>query len=283
MSSLSLHIRSFHPLSNFGPSGLGYHGDDRGFSTSLAVTSRIRMGKRFDLSTATSSPATLVSDPSSHFLGMNQDYTTEETMPRMTAESVQMDAYRPDGDQGLQAMVGYTGQNFAMPLVEQETAKDIYDAVVPGLDITCSLHVEIDRDDKKMSFSFRMVGDGFPNAEAFLLDDANKPLMLATHRRIGSALHQLRGNRRIAIASTSAEVDFADDLFGSAINVHWCLDYATVVGAQIDVMEETGADPKIIANWNSMHTKRDARGDFARRLQDVIPTFAPGRPASSMP
>lgn len=283
MTRLILHVRSFHPLSNFGPSGLGYHGDDRDFSTDVGAktTSRIYMQKTFDLARAVAQPGIVQSAPSSHFLGMKQDYSQANTKPTMPMDSAQIDAYRPDGDQGFQTMVAYTGQNFAMPFVQE--AKGVYDAIVPGLDVTCSLHAEIDRDDKKMSFSFRMVGDGFPNTEAFLLDAGNKPLMLATHRRIGSALHQLRGNRRIAMASSSAVVDFDAGMFGAAIDVNWCLDYATVTGSQIDVMEETGKNPTTVSEWNIMHTGREAKGGFLRRSQDIIPTYAPGRPGSSMP
>ncbi|SIO30945.1 hypothetical protein [Vannielia litorea] len=281
MSTLTLHVRSFHPLANFGPSGLLFHGDNRGFSQSLSVTSRIRLRKTFDLAAASATPSVVASDVSSHPFGMEQDYSAANTRPHATSDGAQIDAYREDGDQGLQAMVGYTGQNFAMPFVQ--TFKGGYDAVVPGLDVTCSLHLEIDRDEEKLSFAFRMVGDGFTNAEALLVDSAQNVLMLATHRRIGSALHQLRGDRRIVMASSAAEVDFAQDRFGSGIDVHWCLDYATVAGAQVDVLEETGQDPSSVSAWNSMHTNRDARGGFLRRSQDVVPTYAPGRAGSSMP
>lgn len=296
MSRLTLHVRSFHPLANFGLTGLGYHGDNRGFSTSTArsVTSRIRMSKVFDLAAATVNDAQVISDTSSHPFGMVQTYESVDTLPTAPIDSGQIDTYRPDGDQGLQAMVAYTGQNFAMPLVEDRydlpligevAPKDLYDGVVPGLDVTSSLHIEIDRDEERLSFTYRMVGDGFPNAEAFLLDGSSQPLMLATHRRIGSALHQLRGNRRIAMCSTSGEVDFPGDRFGSGMDVHWCLDYATVAGAQIDVMQETGKSPTTVEAWNEMHTKRDARGGFVRLTQDraPLPTYAPGRAGSSMP
>ncbi|MCU0912601.1 MAG: hypothetical protein MUE98_15085 [Rhodobacteraceae bacterium] len=281
MTTLTLHVRSFHPRANFGISGLGYHGDNRGFSLDLGVTSRIRMKKTFNVVAGTADAAEVRSDVSSHPFGMVQDYSAPNTQPRMTVDGAQVDAYRPDGDQGLQAMVAYTGQNFAMPAVQ--TGKPVYDAIVPGLDVTSSLHVEIDRDKSKLSFAYRMVGDGFPNAEAFLIDQAGAPLMLATHRRVGSALHQLRGHRRIAMASSAAEVDVAGDMFGSSIDVHWVLDYATVAGAQIDVMQETGTTPTTVSAWNRMHVGRDAVGDWLRRSQDTVPTYAPGRPGSSMP
>jgi hypothetical protein len=160
----------------------------------------------------------------------------------------------------------------------------VYESVVPGLDVTASLGFEIDRDAKTMSFQFRMVGDGFPNAEAFLIDSADGALMLATHRRIGSALHQLRGNRNIAMASSGARTAFESERFGAAMTVFWCIDYAEITGGPIDVRVETGRQPNSRLSWNTMHFKRDAKGGWGRyALGDTLPTYAPGRPGSSMP
>lgn len=286
MSILKLYVRSFHPLSNFGVGGLGYHGDNRGFSHSTGVTSRIYAIASIDLQGAVVTDEAIVSDPSSHFLGMSQDYSAPDTHPRFTLFSGTADPYREDGDQGAQVALAYTGQNFAMPFGNSEGARDaVYDHIVPGLDVMATLNIEIDRDDERMSVAFRMVGDGFPNAEAFLMDSSDNPLMLATHRRVGSALHQLRGNRRIAMASTGLEVDFsAAGQFGSAIDVNWCLDYATVTGSAIDVEDETGVTASSRSSWNSMHTERDAEGGWGRYiLGDTLPTYVPGRSGSSMP
>ena len=286
MSVLKLFVRSFHPLGNFGVGGLGYHGDDRGFSHDPGDTARIYSIVKIDLQKALVVSEALDSDASSHFLGMNQDYSAPSTKPTYTLFGGSVDPYREDGDQGAQVALAYVGQNFAMPFGNSERARDaVYEHVVPGLDVMATLNIEIDRDDERISASFRMVGDGFPNAEAFLLDGSNNALMLASHRRVGSALHQLRGNRRIAMASTGIEVDFSlAGQFGSALDVSWCLDYATVTGSAIDVEEETGKNPTSRSAWNEMHTKRDAEGGWGRYiLGDTLPTFVPGRSGSSMP
>jgi len=129
-----------------------------------------------------------------------------------------------------------------------------------------------------------MTGDGFPNAEAFLYDSTSAPLMLVTHRRVGSALAQLRGNRRIAMAAGIGQVAFPSDKLGSDLTCHVLLDYAEVTGGPIDVRQETGKDPTERDAWNEMQTKRDAKGGLGRRyLGDNLPIFAPGRNASSMP
>lgn len=286
MSHLILHVRSFHPMANFGASGLGYKGDNRGFSYDLEATSRIYAIIRINLNDASLDLEAVESHPSSWIGGLfYQDYTQEETQPTGSL-SGQVDPYIEDGDQSVQLLMSYRGQNFAMPLGDSATAREmVYESTVPDLDVTCSLHLAIDRDDKKMSFALRMTGDGFPNAEAFIIDGDDAPLMLATHRRIGSALHQLRGNRRIAMAVGIGDVAFDEDKLLSDLAPHVALDYAEVTGGPIDVMQETGMSPTDRSGWNIMHTtKRDARGGWGRRyLGDNIPIFAPGRRASSMP
>jgi hypothetical protein len=286
MSILKLYVRSFHPLSNFGVGGLGYHGDNRGFKTDPGATARIYAIVRIDLANATISKEKIDSDASSGLTGiLSQDYKDPATKPHFTTFGGSLDPYRDDGDQGGQLLMAYTGQNFAMPFAGNETVRrNVWEAVVPGLDVTASLGFEIDRDAKTMSFQFRMVGDGFPNAEAFLIDAASGDLMLATHRRIGSALHQLRGNRKIAMASSGARVGFDNDRFTSTMTVFWCIDYAEITGGPIDVRAETGKQPNSRSSWNTMHTQRDATGGWGRyALGDTLPTYAPGRPGSSMP
>ncbi|MDD7971398.1 hypothetical protein [Roseinatronobacter alkalisoli] len=292
MSFLRFCVRSFHPRANFGASGLGYSGDDRGFSYSLSVTSRIYAIVRIDLINSGVFLETVDSDESSWLFGLfHQDYSQEGTQPTANL-SGQVDPYLEDGDQSAQLLLSYRGQNFAMPMGNSETARElVYESSVPDLDVICSLHLTIDRDDRddrddrKMSFALRMTGDGFPNAEAFIIESAEQPLMLATHRRVGSALAQLRGNRRIAMAVGIGEIECDDDKLVSALSPFVSIDYAEVTGGPIDVLQETGISPNNRADWNLMHTsKRDARGGWGRRyLGDNTPIFAPGRRASSMP
>ncbi len=285
MSFLRLFVRSFHPQANFGISGLGYHGDDRGFSTSEGVTSRIYAIVRIGIASPEVKLEIVDSDPSSGFTGvLHQDYSDPRTKPTANL-SGQVDPYREDGDQGGQLLLSYTGQNFAQPLGNSQTAREyVWENVVPGLDVTCSFHFDIDRDDETIEVALRMTGDGFPNAEAFVQDRAKTPLMLVTHRRIGSALAQLWGNRRIAMGVGSGRAAFPSDKFGSDFTCFTCIDYAEVTGGPIDVRQETGKQPATVAKMTEMHVKRDARGAWGRRyLGDNLPIFAPGRKASSMP
>lgn len=66
MSQLLLVTRSFHPDRNFGMGGLGFHGDSRGFSSSLSVTSRITHEVTIDLKAAKLTRERCFSDPSSN-------------------------------------------------------------------------------------------------------------------------------------------------------------------------------------------------------------------------
>lgn len=290
MSSVILHTRSFHPLENFGAGGLGFHGDNRNFSTSTGVTSRIKNAVEINLNAAKLKTLFTLSDPSSNkFIGTYEDYNDPKKHPTASVQG-QVSPYRIDGDQHAQVFLSYRGQNFAMPGINEKvpgTDKDmvdIYKGIIPELDVTNTLDIHIDRTDKKMTFTCRMVGDGFPNAESFLLDSSNQPLFLVTHRRIGSATGQLAGNRRIAMAAASGKVDFPDDLLGSGLEAYFALDYATHVGGPIDLFDESGSKPSSRSGWNQMHENRDARGGRVRRWwldNDVV--WVKGRQGSSMP
>ena len=279
-----LHTRSFHPRENFGGGGLFYEGDNRGFQTSLAVTSRIRNRVLIDLKLAKLKSLDTRSDPSRNAVtGWSQDYSSQELQPTSKV-SGQVDPYRADGDQHAQVLLSYRGQNFAMPFIENDTMKDFYKGIVPDLDVTNSVDIHVNRDEKGLTFACRMVGDGFPNAESFLIDPSKNDLFLVTHRRIGSATGQLAANRKIAMASSSARVDFPDDLFGSGLHAYWAQDYATHVGGPIDLFEEAGGKPSTRTGWNRMHQCRDAQGGRVRRWwldNDVV--WVKGRKGSSMP
>ncbi len=42
MTTYTIHARAFHPDENFGPGGLYFSADNRGFTPDLGVTSRIK-------------------------------------------------------------------------------------------------------------------------------------------------------------------------------------------------------------------------------------------------
>ncbi|TDK32125.1 hypothetical protein E2F50_17430 [Rhizobium deserti] len=284
MTKLTLWTRSFHPQENFGAGGLFFHGDNRDFSSDIRATARIKHMVEIYLTQAKIVSGRPISDPSSNkLIGTYEDYRDPRKQPTAIVNG-QIDPYRIDGDQHCQVLLSYRGQNFAMPGSNTDIGRRFYSGVVPDLDVTNSLDIHIDRSSKKMSFTCRMVGDGFPNAESFLLDDSSEALFLAAHRRIGSATGQLAGNRRIAMASSSGKVNFSSDKFGSPLEAYYALDYATNVGGPIDLFAESGRKPTDRAGWNQMHTKHDAKGGRVRRWwldNDVV--WVRGRQGSSMP
>lgn len=284
MSKLTIWTRSFHPRENSGAGGLFFHGDNRDFTADLGATARIKYSVEIYLNEAKIVGGRAISDPSSNkYLGTYEDYSDPRKQPKGTVAG-QVDPYRPDGDQHAQLILSYRGQNFAMPGSKTETGRGLYSEVVPELDVTNTLDLHVDRTNKRLTFACRMVGDGFPNAKSFLLDDARQVLFLVTHRRIGSATGQLGGNRRIAMACSSGRAEFNTDEFGSALEPYFALDYATHLGGPIDLFEEGGSSPTTRAAWNSMHTKRDAKGGRIRRWwldNDVV--WIKGRQGSSMP
>ncbi|MEP7452700.1 hypothetical protein [Phyllobacterium sp. SB3] len=153
MTKLSLYTRSFHPDTNFGMGGLGFHGDSRGFSADKLVTARIYHILTIDLQAA-SVLAQCDSDPSSNeviprilegregraaeILARNEltDWGVPtppenpiskkmDILPPMKNdysqkrkkprhnESVNITPYRKDGDQAVNGRIAYAGKNFA--------------------------------------------------------------------------------------------------------------------------------------------------------------------------
>jgi hypothetical protein len=306
MSRLTLHTRSFHPMPNFGLGGFFYEGDNRDFSLETNVTSRIKNENYIDLTAATIEKGPTSSDPSRNAVfGWDQNYKNPTLQPTGTI-SGKVDPYRMDGDQHAQLFLTYRGQNFAMPGMDkpdqtvevrlptspgmpsypiQTTPRDVFETVVPDLDVSMSLDLMVNRTEKTMSFAARMVGDGFPNAESFLLDASQNPIFCVVHRRIGSASGQLYGNRRIAMAAGSALVDFPGDVFGSDLTAYWARDYATHSGSPIDLVDEFGSKPSSRSDWNRMHLAHDAKGDRIRRWysDNELHLRIQGMPGSSMP
>jgi hypothetical protein len=136
MTTLVLHTRSFHPDANFGAGGLGFKGDNRGFSDSLGVTSRIyhfvtinlvskstTVVCRSDPSENEAIPAILTqgaraaTGPAGQVLipdlpPMSNDYTEARKQPRATL-TAKISDYRVDGNQSVQIDLSYAGKNFA--------------------------------------------------------------------------------------------------------------------------------------------------------------------------
>ena len=272
MGTMNLHTRSFHPRESFGVTGLGFSGDKRGFTTLVdGPTSRIRSEIIVDLQGASINAPQPISDPSTHPLGMSNDYTEDNTKPWGSFSRNSITPYREDGDQSFNLTYAYGGQNHAaVPRLAvggvSETVNTYFEKlVVPVLDVTISVSAFIDRANGTMRIATNMRGDGFPNAECFILDTAGNPLFLVTHVRVGTATGQLWGNARIKMASSSLVVDWnADDTFGANVDILSSVDHAGD-GSPVTI-GSIGTRP--VSVWNSYHSGRDAVGPAHRRALD---------------
>jgi hypothetical protein len=297
MGQVTLHTRSFHPDEAFGLGGLGFKGDNRGFSSGLNATARIKHRVLLDLTSAQKGAVSCLSDESSNWalgkvgIKMSNDYSQERKKPRHN-ETVTITPYRKDGDQNVDARIKYAGKNFAFFLadtnaghrffggtVSNEKDKsdtesgslipwgDKFSGFVPDLDVTNHVVMRISRPSNKVHITCNVSGDGFPNCETFLIDGAGGVLFLASHIRYGTAMTQLPGGRAIAMNYTLMEADWnADDTFGSQVNVQFAHDYA---GSGGPFELSRGAMSR--GRWNAVHTGRDASGNAARQILDNIP------------
>ena len=283
MAILKLWTRSFHSQKNFGAGGLFFNGDGRGFSSSEGVTARIHNLVVIDLPSASIVEKRCFSSPSSHPVGMHQDYSSPKLQPR-TNQQAMITPYRKDGDQQANIFVTYAGQNFAFPGADTNAGHAVYGKLVPDLDVTNSVNIRIDRTGHKIHATCRLAGDGFPDAESFMLDSNGQALFLASHVRVGSAIGQLPGGRAIAMGSTALEVDWTpDDAFGAQVKCLYCIDYSCDC-SPTDVKALMPSNPCDRASWNKVHEGRDPGGSFMRKLLDQLPgAHDSGRPAWTMP
>jgi hypothetical protein len=281
MSRYQLHTRSFHPGVTFGDSGLQFSGDNRGFSLSRRVTSRIRHQAIIDFPGARVIHTRPASDPSHHnFTGVTQTYTDPGLQPDGTTVGT-LTPYTQTGDQRFEVRVQYRGKNYAFPGVDWEKQYDIGNTghrlsisprhgvrrTVPDLDVTNTVSGHVDRTSRKLHVTCDLRGDGFPNCETFLVDQKGGALFLCSHIRVGVALFQLAGNRRIAMGRAMLEVDINEDLsFGSNVKCYQALDYASA-GAAVDLRPPNALNLDRIG-WNRVHLNRKAIGAERRREQD---------------
>jgi hypothetical protein len=278
MATYRIHTRSFHPAKTFGSAGLGFSGDDRGFSLAESgVTSRIRHTMDIDLPGARIIAGRVISDPSHHEgMGVTQDYSDPAKQPTATVEGT-VSPYNPDGDQRFEVTMSYRGQNFAFPGADWEvdipytpfsiSPRHGIGRTVPDLDVTNHVTGYVNRAERKLNLNCDLKGDGFPNAETFMLDTPKAPLAMCTHIRVGVALTQLFGDRRLPMGRCMVELDVKpDDSFSTGLKNLVAIDFAGD-GSPVDLAASLGRNTSRTA-WNAMHTGRVALGPESRRNMD---------------
>lgn len=215
-------------------------------------------------------------------MGVTQNYADPRKQP--TAELWHSDvlAYRADGDQRFNIGVSYAGKNYAFPGADWErqvprtplsiSPRHGIRRSVPDLDVRTRVFGHFDRTELRLHLTCDLRGDGFPNAETFLVDPSRrKKLALCTHVRVGVAAVQLFGDRQIPMARAMPEagIDGSDGLTAVS-EAHQALDYAGD-GSPLDLLDLSPMPPATRQAWNAMHTGRDALGPLRRpKLDDSI-------------
>lgn len=261
MSSFTVHARAFHPDTKFGLGGLGFHGDNRGFSTGLDVTSRIRFQADIDFMVPFSPQPTVTSDPSTApwFLGgTREEYTDAEVVPEGGGQLV-AGPFSPEGLQTGNYQWNFRGINHAFT-----PSRDLNNIVVPYLDLSGTIAFAFDRDPDVLTLQItsNLRGDGFPNSEVFILDANENALMLNTHHRMGYAAGQLAYDAQHILGGTVITVGIsADSAFVGPVRATRCVDF--MPEARDLLIEEDGwfsdtyrTDYSLTA-WNRLHTDRD--------------------------
>lgn len=219
LATYVVNVRSFHPNKYFERLGFRFHGDERGFSPGSSwfggqnappggVTSRV--WQRYHLDTAisqtgdiTQRPETKIeteSNPSAPgpgkwsfwgMLGHTEEYTDEELKPRDSLMVSWVNS--PHGGQKEVSFKSwYGGENHAFPgsVTAQKKAGTTF---VPTLDVNSEIFIRVERVKLYMDVMSLVYGDGFPNTESFIQDNAGNVLFLGSHVRIGVPATHLGG------------------------------------------------------------------------------------------
>ncbi len=171
---ITFHIRSFAPFQYFGG---GFHGDNRGFSSSRGVTSRVSQSFTLETETGGLSNVNTFSSSSSH-----------RFLPgELTAN--------PYGS------VGVTRSNYSNGFNSHGIGAEYAGAnpFIPGspdIDVFSSLSVVEDTKNGTVTISGALTGDNFPSTEAFVQDASGASLFLGVGFYEGNPFSSLGGKNR---------------------------------------------------------------------------------------
>ena len=228
--------RVFHPNKNFEKMGFRFHGDNRGFSLGKswfdpstasedAPTSRIWQLYTIDL--AGESSQDVKSKTESNFSDSGpkgwgifsfsgETYKNKDYKPRGNVKVMMVNAINPC-QKSMRAVSHFAGENHAF--ISSETQQDITGTtVVPTLDAFNDIFLRVERVQSYIDIMSVCYGDGFPNCESYIQDEAGKRIFLGTHVRIGYPSTHLwvENDRFIWGTAIRVEIDKAGN-FGEKI------------------------------------------------------------------
>ncbi|MDP2174461.1 MAG: RHS repeat-associated core domain-containing protein [Bacteroidota bacterium] len=171
-----IHIRSFAPFSTFG-GGFSGDGVDRGYSTSLSVTSRVAQRFIIDPTKGTQTDLETWSDPTHHpWLG------TAKAKPvgKISNFSKSFD------EQGNSTVSFTSTMAGANPLVPG----------APDIDVETSFKITENLKKGTLEIDVNQVGDRFPAAETFITDTEGNSLFIGVSPFDGNPYTSLPGNNK---------------------------------------------------------------------------------------
>ena len=155
----TFHIRAFAPFQSF---GFGFHGDNRGFTTSTAsnVTSRVAQSFTLETDNGSITGGTPFSSPSSHPLT-----STKTGIPTGGVEL--LSSSFGDGVNQFSLASEFAGAN---PLTPED--------FTPSINVFSNLSITENREEGFLNISGALTGDNFPSTEAFITDPSGQSLFL---------------------------------------------------------------------------------------------------------
>jgi RHS repeat-associated protein len=175
-------VRSFHPSREFG--GF-FHGDNRSFSTSTAVTSRIQQRVTLNTDTRNLSSGQTGSDPTSNKLlpGVSVPETPSGSFSGLSSERNSL------GNDILSFSSSYSGSN---PLVPGS----------PSIDVSSMFAVTENKELGLLTITADIEADGFPATEAFVADKSGNSVFIGAAAFEGTPLNLFGGADQDVINNT---------------------------------------------------------------------------------
>lgn len=150
-------IRSFAPFSSF---GFGYHGDNRGYSTSTSATARVHQQINFDTD-KTGISARAWSSPTFRTNNPNDAKTAKSTVEFTDNLSINNSG---------------SSKNFKFGTHSAGSNPDVKGS--PDIDVFSKFSITSDTKTGSLNISGSLTGDNFPSTEAFISDPSGKSIFL---------------------------------------------------------------------------------------------------------
>ena len=212
----TFHVRSFAPFKDFGG---GFHGDNRGYSTSTDSRTTSRVQQQFTLETDDGS----ISGASTW--SNSTDHPAWPGDPKTATPSGSVSA-TTNGDGNFGVSAEYAGSN---PLMF---------GAAPDINVFSNFSISENRDNGTLSISGKLTGDNFPSTEAFIKDASGASVFLGVGFYEGSPFTSLFGENKDKNI-TSFNITLTVDKNGNFTGVN------------------AGGKNYTIAQWNKLFTNAD--------------------------